>query len=329
MGLLAVFLVVPYSVLAQEPACQHRILPIAVRDAQNLPIPNVSPVDLQAKVHGKPVKILSLSPDTRPHRLVLILDASGSMGGETGESARWKLALLLARHFFNANNHSSPIALLIFNNQVTDAVPFAAGNSAVAAKLLQIDSDPKYIKANIKGMTALRDTALRALALLDHPNSGDAIYVLTDGVDNASKHSSSDLNGRLAVASVRLFAILLESRRESQRTSEEGSPPSELAETARKSGGEILSAAQWQGSRVALSADTDGKFKVEETLSRLYQTMVQDSLLEVQLPLPITKTEHWELKLSDTARRQWKGAQLTYPSSLLSCSAEVYGSGRH
>jgi len=51
--------------------------------------------------------------------------------------------------------------------------------------------------------------------------------------------------------------------------------------------------------------------------------------LEIELPFPSAKNEHWELKLSDAARHQWKGAQITYPSMLLSCDLEVAGSGRH
>jgi hypothetical protein len=77
-----------------------------------------------------------------------------------------------------------------------------------------------------------------------------------------------------------------------------------------------------------LTADTEGKLKTEETLSRLYQSIIQDSLLEIELPFPIEKNQAWELKLSDAARRQWKGAQIVYPSILVSCNSEVAGSGR-
>ncbi len=73
----------------------------------------------------------------------------------------------------------------------------------------------------------------------------------------------------------------------------------------------------------------DAKVRSEETLNRLYQTILQDSLLEVELPFPIARNERWELKLSSAARRQWKNAQITYPDTLISCNAEVFGSGRH
>ena len=329
-ALAALSLAISFSALAQEKACQHRILPVALRDSQNLPVPNISPADLDAKVHGKSVKILSLAPDSRPHRLVLILDASGSMGSIDGEPPRWKLAFVLARHFFERNSQKSQIALIVFNDQVNEVVDFTPENSAIAAKLQQMARDHDYAKANVKGKTALRDAILQGLQLLDHPNSADALYVLTDGGDNASTHSAADLTRRLGVTSVRVFAVLLQGGlRNHSWTPEEVSGPNELSDLSRRSGGEVLSAAAWQGDRIGLTADAEGRLKTAETLSRLYQTILQDSLLEIELPFPIAKTERWELGLSAPARRRWKDVQITYPAALLSCASEVYGSGRH
>ena len=89
---------------SQELPCTTRRLPVFFRDAQNLPLANVSISDLEAKVHGKPAKIVSLAPDPRPHRLVLILDSSGSMGSTESGPALWNLELSLARHFFEVNH---------------------------------------------------------------------------------------------------------------------------------------------------------------------------------------------------------------------------------
>lgn len=314
---------------SEEPPCTTRKLPVSFRDAHNLPLQSISVTDLEAQVHGKAIKILSIAPDPRPHRLILVLDTSGSITGSQGDPALWNLELSLARHFFAVNRQRSQVALLLFNNQVTDIIDFSPGNSTVADKLQQIGTR-EYAKAHIRGRTALRDAIFRGIQLLDHPSSADAIYVLTDGGDNASHQSASELDGRLAVTSVRLFAVLLV--REfgyRNRTPEEENGPRDLAETAQKSGGEILTAAAWVGSRVALSANAEAKAKSEEILNRLYQTILQDNLLEVELPFPIAKNEKWELKLSSAARRQWKNAKITYPNTLISCNAEVSGSGRN
>lgn len=313
---------------AQEFSCEHRTVPVSFRDAQNLPILGVTIADLEAKAHGKPLKILSLAPDVRPHRLVLILDTSGSIAGLTTDASLWNLEFSLARHFFEMNRQRSQIALLFFNDKVNEVIDFSERNSAVADKLQQVGEDHDYWKKHIKGRTALRDAILQGVQLLDHPTSADAVYVLTDGGDNASAHSTSDLLRRLAVNPVRIFAVLLyRSAGYRSRAPEEVSGPEELSEVALKSGGQILTAAHWHFGQLALSADTEGKLKAEETLSRLYQSIMQDSLLEIELPFPIEKNQRWELKLSDAARRQWKGAQIIYPSIFVSCNSEVAGSG--
>ena len=313
---------------AQEFSCQHRTVPVSFRDAQNLPILDVTIADLEAKAHGKPLKILSLGPDLRAHRLVLILDTSGSMNSTAAEAPLWKLELALARHFFEVNHQKSKIALLFFNDRVTDVIDFSQENSAVGGKLQQITKDSDYLKKKVKGKTALRDAILQGVQLLEHPSSADALYVLTDAGDNASTHSIADVSRRLAVTPVRLFAIVLQQRGGYRtRAPEELSGPDELSQIARKSGGEILSAAEPQGDSVALSANPEGKLKPQEVLSRLYQTILQDRLLEIELPSPIKKNEHWELKFLNSARRQWKGAQIVYPYVLVSCNSEVAGSG--
>jgi hypothetical protein len=308
---------------AQEFSCQHRTVPVSFRDAQNLPILDVTIADLKAKAHGKPLKILSLAPDVRPHRLVLILDTSASI------TPLWNLELSLARHFFEMNRQRSQIALLFFNDKVNEVIDFSEGNSAVADKLQQAGEDLDYLKKHLKGRTALRDAILQGVQLFDHPTSADVLYVLTDASDNASTHSIADVDRRLAVTTVRLFAIrLYHSLGYRRRTPGELSAPDDFSQIARKSGGEILSAAEPQGDSVALSANPEGKLKTEEVLSRLYQTILQDRLLEIELPSPITKDEHWELKFQNSARRQWKDAQIVYPTILVSCDSEVAGSGR-
>jgi hypothetical protein len=87
----------PACSAAQE--CQNRSAPVAFRNAQNYPIRTISVADLQAKVHGKPVKIVSLGPDRCPRRVVLLMDTSGSMHGIDKDSNLWSLELQFARHY--------------------------------------------------------------------------------------------------------------------------------------------------------------------------------------------------------------------------------------
>ena len=315
---------------SQEHPCTTRQVAVSFRDEHNLPLQGISTADLEAKVHGKPIKIVSVIADSRPHRLVLVLDTSGSMGSIEGEPPLWALGMSLARHFFEVNRDKAQLAFLLFNNSVTDQVDFAQGNSAVGEKLRQLEENHNFLKTHIKGRTALRDAIFHAILMLDHPTSADAVYVLTDGGDNASHNSAEELERRLAVTSVRIFAVLLyKDLPYRNRTPEEEMGPQDLAAIAHKSGGDILTAAEWRGNRVALSANPDAKVKSEEMLNRLYQTILKDTILEIELPSAISSNAHWELTLSSDARRRWKGTRIIYPDTLVGCNAEVFGGNRN
>jgi von Willebrand factor type A domain len=208
---LAVLFLWSCGALSQESPCTSRTLPVSFRDWQSLPIHAISAYDLQARVRGEPIKILSLTPDTRPHRIVLLLDTSGSMGIPSGSASTppWILELSLAHHFYETNRQTSQIALLLFNERNNEVIDFSQGNSAVGNKLQHLAEDREYAKAHVKGKTTLRDAIFQGVQLLDHPSSADAIFVLTDGEDNASHLSASELNRRVAQSAVRIFAILI------------------------------------------------------------------------------------------------------------------------
>ena len=310
---------------AQALSCQHRTIPVAFRDAQDLPIHDISPTDLEAKLRGKPVRILSLKPDARPHRVVLALDASGSMGiAEYNTRSAWLLEPLLAANFYARVRDRSQLALITFNEQVNETAEFSPNNSSFE-QILQKINDRNYPKTGVRGRTAFRDAIFHALRLFVHPSSADAVLVLTDGGgDNISKHNRSALLQSLEDSLVRLFFVLIPSEQHGYRNRlPEDSDPNDLSALARSTGGEILSVVQWQGQKVILTRNSESTLTTEETLQRLYQAIVQNQLLEVALPDAVGKREHFELRLTATARKRWKNAQLTYPDVLNSCSAET------
>lgn len=59
--------------------CLHRTRPLSIIDKERRLIRLSDPSELEGKVGGQPVKILSIKPGERPHRIVILLDTSGSM----------------------------------------------------------------------------------------------------------------------------------------------------------------------------------------------------------------------------------------------------------
>ena len=132
----------------------------------------------------------------------------------------------------------------------------------------------------------------------------------------------SDLNSRAGRPKPLPAQHVLRQRESGLRKrAEEVLGPEELSEIAWKSGGAILSTAEWHKDRVSLSANADGKATTKETLTLLYQAILQDSLLELEFPFSVEKNESFQLKLSDSARHQWKSAQMIYSDNLIGCGS--------
>jgi len=298
-------------VFAQSESCVHHIF--SAYDSNGSSIAGLTPKDFEAKVRGKDVKILAIAPDMRPHRLVLIVDASPSL---------WQWELTFARHFLDQNHGRAQIALLIFNKHTNEVVNFAQGGAAVNDALKEAAKGYDYLRTNGRG-TTLQDAVLQGIQLFDRPTSADALYVLTDAVvSNGSPSVTNDADQQLVSTGVRLFAVLFQ--REigyRNKTSEEVLGPEALSEMARKSGGGILTVAELHDNRLSLSVNSEGKATTAETLAHLYQGVLEDSVLELGFAFPVKRNESFELKLSDIARRQWKNARLFYSEELTDCES--------
>ncbi len=128
---------------ARDDACLYRTVSLTAADRELAPIPDLKPEDFRGEFRGKPVKIRSIVADERPHRIVIILDASGSIGPPPpttpGRSA-WSLERQLASHLVEIRPRETTFALLIFNDKVITSTDIrrrlAASNSRVFVSLM-------------------------------------------------------------------------------------------------------------------------------------------------------------------------------------------------
>jgi von Willebrand factor type A domain len=307
---------------AQETGCAIRTLPIAVRDALGNPIRGLAPSDFEAKIHGKSAPIVSFEPDLRLHRLVILLDTSGSMGGGDVPSHRWNLAVTLALHAAQSAGPRTQLALLLFGEQVKELDDFSKGNAAIIARLTQIATDKTFVKTNVKGRTALYDSLAKAFNLLDHPTSADALYVITDGGDNHSRLRPDGIQRLLEPSMVRLFVtLLLPDLGYRNLTPEEMSGPEDLSTLVKESGGTMLLSSTNQDSKNWYSlVSRDKNATTQQVLVRFYRSMLENDLITVQVPPELHKRERLDLKLSEVDRKKWKDAQILYPSEIEPCA---------
>src|SRR5437899_5683356 len=167
-------------------------------------VASVSISSFKGEFRGKPVRILSGTRDVGPRRIVVLIDASGSMVGLT--KGKWDLVLRAATDVAAHAPPDSSVALLVFNDKVKQKVDFSAGPQAVLERIAQVRAGltPDRLPA---GRTPLRDAVLEGLKLLEPATPGDVIYAITDDGDNASKSSPVAVEKALVSAGIRLFEI--------------------------------------------------------------------------------------------------------------------------
>jgi tight adherence protein B len=154
--------------------------------------------------NGKPVTGLTIVPASaaggNEFGVVLVIDASNSMGGEAIEAA-----MQAARMFAAQRNSQQQLAVVTFNDQTAVLLPFTADASAIGHAL---EEAPPLRKE-----THLYDGVARAAELLRAAEmTAGSIVVLTDGADTGSATTLEQAAVAAEKAHARVFTIGLRSR---------------------------------------------------------------------------------------------------------------------
>lgn len=184
----------------QSTAC----LIVNVIDSHGIPIRDLTRENFALFLNGRPAVVTNARYSLAPHRVIVLLDVSGSMAGETS-SNKWRIAEEAVRDLLAQTAPAVPVAMITFASEVQTRFDFREDRTATLSWLLQnIDRPPKLKKKK----TAVFDAIESALELLGNAQRGDAIYAITDGGDNASGLSAHKVKEDLLRSGVRLFSLL-------------------------------------------------------------------------------------------------------------------------
>ncbi len=314
--------------LAQENVCRERLLPTFVIDKDGNPVRNLSPSDFQLKNSATSMSVAAWNPDGRRHRVVILLDVSGSMRGFSGPGFRNAL-MAITQHVVSIHSENGQFALMTFSGHVIETVGFSQGSAAVRHRMEEISNNPAYANQPGKPGTAIFDAMKEGFHLLESPTSADSLLVITDGLDEGSNTKPSDLLALLSVPMVRVFSILMvdpvfmvDRVYGGQRQNPKSVAFTDLVE---KSGGRVfgpVDLAKTGLSNSPHSAELRDAF--EERLLQFYRGILQNDIVTVEMSSGvITKPEPLRLSLSDTAQRQWKHAQIFYPREIGACPEDI------
>jgi VWFA-related protein len=168
--------------------------------------------------------ITQFSSEDAPISIGLVFDTSGSMGPKLQKSRQ------AAAEFFKTANPADEFFLVQFNDRPGLTVPFTTDTDKIQSTLTFTQS---------RGRTALLDSVYLAMHEMKKAhNPRKALLIISDGGDNSSRYTETEIKNAVREADVQIFAIgIFEAMGARGRTPEEASGPSLLNELAEQTGG--------------------------------------------------------------------------------------------
>jgi VWFA-related protein len=213
---------------AREPAIrvetQLVLINVTVTDPMNRFVTGLEKEHFQLLEDKQKQEITQFSSEDAPLSIGLVFDASGSMGNKLSKSRQ------AAAQLFKTANPEDEFFLIHFNDRPELVVPFTTNTEEIQNRLT-------FTQA--KGRTALLDAVYLAMNQMKKArNPRKAIIILSDGGDNSSRYTESEIKNAVREADVQVYAIgIFEGMGGRGRTAEEMAGPGLLSEMAESTGG--------------------------------------------------------------------------------------------
>ncbi len=200
------------------------LIPVTVTDPLNRFVTGLDRENFRLFEDKSEQKVTHFASEDAPLSVGLVFDVSGSMGTKLDKSRQ------AAAQFFKTANPEDEFFLVEFNDRPELVVGFTSRLEEIQNRLTFTQS---------KGRTALLDAVYLALNTMKKGKKPrKALLIISDGGDNSSRYTESEIKNRVREADVQIYAIgIYEPMSSRGRTPEEMSGPSLLSEIAEQTGG--------------------------------------------------------------------------------------------
>jgi Ca-activated chloride channel homolog len=200
------------------------VLHVTVQDHKRFPVSDLRKEAFQVYEDGILQPIESFSHEDIPATVGLVIDNSGSMSPKRGE------VVSSAMRFTRSSNRRDQFFVVNFNEKVSFGLPL---NTPFTDNPALLERAMSKIAAD--GMTALYDAIAAALAHMKRGNQDkQALIVVSDGADNASRHSLPQIIALAKQSEAIIYAIGLYDKDDPDRN------PDSLKQLAKATGGEAF-----------------------------------------------------------------------------------------
>ncbi len=200
------------------------LIPVSVMDPMNRSVTGLEKEHFRVFEDKIEQEVAQFSSEDSPITVGVVFDASGSMG------AKLQKARQAVSQFFKTANPEDEFFLIQFNDRPQLVVPMTSSTEEIQNQLTF---------TNAKGRTALLDGVYMAMKQMRKAhNPRKAILILSDGGDNSSRYTESEVRNAVREADVQVYAIgIFEPMGARGRTAEELSGPGLLQELSEQTGG--------------------------------------------------------------------------------------------
>lgn len=200
------------------------LIPVAVTDPMSRFVTGLDKENFKLLENGIEQEISQFSSEDAPLSIGLVFDTSGSMGSKLQKSRE------AVKQFLKIANPQDEFFLIQFNDRPEMVTPFTPDTEEIENRLL-------FTQA--KGRTALLDGVYMAMNQMKKArNPRKAILIISDGGDNSSRYTESEVKDAVREADVQIYAIgIFEPMASRGRTPEELNGPGLLGALAQQTGG--------------------------------------------------------------------------------------------
>jgi VWFA-related protein len=204
------------------------LVPVSVTDPMNRFVTGLEKEHFKVFEDKIEQQISQFSSEDAPLSVGIIFDTSGSMGAKLQKSRQ------AVAQFLKTANPEDEFFLVQFSDRPELVMPFTRNTEELQNRLT-------FTQA--KGRTALLDGIYLGMnEMKKSHNPRKAILVISDGGDNSSRYTESEIKNAVREADVQLYAIgIFEPMASRSRTAEEMNGPSLLNELAEQTGGRAFS----------------------------------------------------------------------------------------
>jgi len=221
------------SGLAAVPGARLRIdtelalIPVHVTTADGTTVTSLARDNFQIFEEGVEQKITHFSKDDAPVSVGLVFDTSGSMVTKMKKSAD------AAQTFFKTANTDDEFFLVEFNDRPKLTIPFTPDSASLYHRITRLRPF---------GRTSLLDAIHLAMVEMKKAhNLRKAIVILSDGGDNRSRFTASEIKNEMLESDVQLYAMgIFDLDDMHKHPIEEQNGPQLLQELAEQTGGEMF-----------------------------------------------------------------------------------------